>query len=80
MRLLLVDWMMEVCDEFGLKRDTYHLGVYYTDLFLTKIPCRVECLQLLGASSLLLASKIEEVLCPRVRDFAFATDNGFNVQ
>ena len=77
MRLLLIDWMMEVCDEFGLKRDTYHLGVYYTDLFLSKEPCRVEFLQLLGASSLLLASKIEEVLCPRVRDFAFATDDGF---
>jgi hypothetical protein len=33
---------------------------------------------LLGASSLLLASKVEEVMCPRVKDFAFATDNGFS--
>lgn len=78
MRLLLTDWMMEVCDEFGLKRDTFHLGVYYTDLFLTKIQCPIDKLQLLGAASLLLACKIEEVLCPRVKDFVFATDNGFN--
>lgn len=78
MRLLLIDWMMEVCDEFGLKRETYHLAVYYTDLYLTKEYCPIDQLQLLGASSLLLASKIEEVMCPRVKDFAYATDNGFN--
>ena len=77
MRLLLVDWMMEVCDEFGLKRDTFHLATYYVDLYLTKIYCKVDDLQLLGASSLLLACKIEEILCPRVKDFVFATDNGF---
>lgn len=42
MRLLLIDWMMEVCDEFGLKRDTFHLAAYYVDLYLTKEYCRVE--------------------------------------
>lgn len=42
MRLLLIDWMMEVCDEFGLKRDTLHLGCYYTDLYLTKVYCKVD--------------------------------------
>lgn len=36
MRLLLIDWMMEVCDEFQLKRDTYHLAAYYTDMFLSR--------------------------------------------
>lgn len=78
MRLLLVDWMMEVCDEFGLKRETFHLATYYVDLYLTKVYCRVENLQLLGAASLLLACKVEEILCPRVKDFVFATDNGFS--
>lgn len=77
MRLLLVDWMMEVCDEFGLKRDTFHLATYFNDLYLTKVFCKVDDLQLLGASSLLLACKVEEILCPRVKDFVFATDNGF---
>jgi hypothetical protein len=77
MRVLLLDWIMEVCDEFGLKRETYHLAAYYCDMYLTKKLCSVDKLQLLGAASLLLASKIEEIICPRVRDFAFATDNGF---
>jgi cyclin E len=77
MRLLLLDWMMEVCDEFALKRETYHLAAYFTDLYLTKEYSPVDQLQLLGASSLLLACKMEEVVCPRVKDFSFATDNGF---
>jgi len=79
MRLLLLDWMMEVCDEFGLKRETYHLACYLTDLYLTNTLCSIDKLQLLGASALLLSAKVEEVICPRVRDIAFATDNGFTV-
>lgn len=77
MRLLLFDWLMEVCDEFGMKRETFQLSAYFTDLFLSKEFCPVDRLQLLGASSLLLAAKVEEIICPRVKDFAFATDNGF---
>ena len=77
MRLLLLDWISEVTDEFGLKRETYHLAAYYVDRYLTLQFCPVNELQLLGAGSLLLASKSEEIFCPRVRDFAFATDNGF---
>ena len=78
MRLLLVDWMMEVCDEFALSRETFHLSSTYVDLYLTRKYCPIEKLQLLGASSLLLACKMEEIICPRVKDFAYATDNGFN--
>lgn len=77
MRLLLIDWMMEVCDEFALLRETYHLAVAYTDLYLTRKTCPIDRLQLLGASCLMLACKVEEIVCPRVRDFAFATDHGF---
>jgi hypothetical protein len=42
MRLLLFDWMMEVCDEFALTRETYHLASTYTDLFLTKQYCAID--------------------------------------
>lgn len=80
MRLMLIDWMMEVCDEFALARETFHLAVTYTDLYLSKIVCPIDRLQLLGAASLLMACKIEEIICPRVGNFAYATDNGFTNQ
>jgi len=77
MRLMLFDWMMEVSDEFALSRETFHLSITYVDLYLTRRRCQIEVLQLLGAASLLLACKVEEIVCPRVSHFTYATDNGF---
>lgn len=77
---MLVDWMMEVCDEFALVRETFHLAVTYVDLFLSRSKCPIEKLQLLGASSLLIACKVEEIVCPRVAHFSYATDNGFSAK
>lgn len=34
MRAILLDWMMEVCAEFGLKRETFNLALNYTDRYL----------------------------------------------
>jgi len=78
MRLMLLDWIMEVCEEYGLKRETFHLASYFNDLYLTKVLCPMSILQNLGASSLLLACKQEEVICPRTKDLSSATDNGFS--
>jgi len=80
MRLILVDWMMEVCAEFQLKRETFHYAVNYLDCFLSKVPKLSKFnLQLLGTSSLHLASKMEEICVPRIQDFARATDNGYTI-
>jgi len=35
MRAILLDWMMEVCAEFNLKRETFHLAVIYVDRYLS---------------------------------------------
>lgn len=77
---MLIDWLMEVCDEFSLTRETFHLAMMYTDLYLSRVVCHIEKLQLLGASALLIACKVEEIVCPRVSHFAYATDNGFTTQ
>ena len=42
MRLMLLDWMMEVCEEFGLKRETFHLAAYFSDLYLTNSICPMD--------------------------------------
>lgn len=80
MRAILFDWIIEVADEFLLKRDTLHAAMSYIDQYLSK--CNQEVvradLQLLGISSLLLACKVEEVLVPSVKDFVLATDNSYS--
>lgn len=81
MRAILMDWMMEVCNEFTLKRETYHYAANFVDRFLSiRKNVRKEELQLLGVTAMFMAAKMEEVYSPRVADFAKSTDNGYTVQ
>lgn len=79
MREILIDWMIEVCEEFMLKRETLHLSVSYIDHYITHATYLIPKseLQLIGVTSMLLACKIEEVYIPRVGDFALSTDGGY---
>ena len=80
MRAILLDWMMEVWNEFTLKRETFHYSLNYVDRFLSAHSnVKKEELQLIGVTALFLAAKMEEVYSPRVADFAKSTDNGYNV-
>jgi len=80
MRSILLDWMMEVCMEFKLKRETFHLAASYVDRYLSLVP-KIErnLLQLIGVTSLWIASKMEEVYPPKVADFAKSTDDGYTI-
>jgi len=77
MRLVLLDWMNEVCQEYGLKRETFHYAVNFVDRYLSrKESVGKGDLQLIGVTALWLASKMEEIFPPPVSDFAAATDGG----
>ena len=79
MRAILFDWMMEVWNEFTLKRETFYYSANYVDRFLSiHQTIKKEELQLVGVTSMFIAAKMEEVYSPRVADFAKSTDNGYN--
>ena len=80
MREILIDWLMEVCEEFMLKRETLYITISYLDRYLALADYQIPKheLQLIGVTSLFLACKIEEVYIPRLNDFALATDGGYN--
>jgi len=60
MRAILIDWMMEVCCEFHLRRETFHLAVTYVDQYLSKSePITKGKLQLVGLTAMVLATKVE---------------------
>jgi cyclin E len=59
MRSILYDWISEVCKEFTLKRETFHLCVHNLDRYMSKIQIAKSELQLLGLASLYIACKIE---------------------
>ena len=59
MRSILVDWLVEVQECFELYHETLYLGVKLLDHFLEKTPIKRDELQLVGASALIISSKIE---------------------
>lgn len=56
MRGVLVDWLVEVAEEYKLLSDTLYLTVSYVDRFLSLNSLNRKMLQLLGVSSMLIAS------------------------
>ncbi|KAF8404938.1 hypothetical protein HHK36_009833 [Tetracentron sinense] len=77
MRGVLVDWLVEVAEEYKLLSDTLFLTVSYIDRFLSLHTLNRQRLQLLGVSSMLIASKYEEISPPHVEDFCYITDNTY---
>ncbi|KAG6608177.1 Cyclin-A2-1, partial [Cucurbita argyrosperma subsp. sororia] len=77
MRGILVDWIVEVTEEYKLVPDTLYLTVNIIDRFLSQNHMEKKRLQLLGVACMLIASKYEEICAPRVEDFCFITDNTY---
>ena len=59
MREILVDWLVEVSEEYQLSLETLFLTKNYIDRYLSRVSLSRSKLQLLGISSLLVASKFE---------------------
>lgn len=81
MRASLLDWMMEVGSELALRRETIQNAIIITDWYLSK--CHnfpKNKLQLLSLSTMLLASKIEEIYAPTVQNFAFTTNGAYSTK
>ncbi|CAF2083344.1 BnaA06g10270D [Brassica napus] len=77
MRGILVDWLVEVSEEYTLVPDSLYLTVYLIDWFLHGNYLERQRLQLLGITCMLIASKYEEISAPRIEEFCFITDNTY---
>ncbi|KAK4365792.1 hypothetical protein RND71_013672 [Anisodus tanguticus] len=77
MRSILIDWLVEVSEEYRLVPDTLYLTVHLIDRFLSEIYIEKQKLQLLGVTCMLIASKYEEICAPRVEEFCVITDNTY---
>ncbi|KAG9146500.1 hypothetical protein Leryth_011784 [Lithospermum erythrorhizon] len=78
MRGILIDWLVEVVEEYRLDPDTLYLTVNLIDRFLSCNYVEKQKLQLLGVTCMLIASKYEEICAPRVEEFCFITDNTYS--
>ena len=77
MRGILVDWLVEVAEEYKLVPDTLFLSVAYIDRCLSAHVVQRAQLQLVGVTCMLIAAKYEEIYAPQVDEFCYITDNTY---
>merc|ERR1719369_1642590 len=78
MRSILVDWLVEVAEEYKLQTETLYLAVSYIDWFLSYMSVQRAKLQLVGTACMFIASKYEEIYPPDVGEFVYITDDTYN--
>ena len=80
MRLILLDWLQQVCSDYFLKRQTYHRAIQYLDRYLPSADeITAEEYQLVGITALHLATKIEEIYPPHIRAFIDSTNDSVTI-
>ncbi|CAM0957311.1 unnamed protein product [Alopecurus aequalis] len=77
MRAVLIDWLVEVTEEYRLAPETLYLTVNYIDRYLSRKEIDRHKLQLLGVACLLIAAKHEEICPPQVEELCYITDNTY---
>ncbi|XP_065346172.1 G2/mitotic-specific cyclin-B2-like [Cloeon dipterum] len=82
MRSTVVDWLVGVHREFMLLSETLYLAVYIFDKYMaTALATPKAHLQLVGVTSLLIASKFKEIMCPTtVGDCIYITDYTYTTE
>ncbi|XVE55290.1 hypothetical protein DITRI_Ditri03aG0146900 [Diplodiscus trichospermus] len=77
MRAILVDWLVELTEEYRLVPEALFLTVNYIDRYLSGNSVNRQQLQLLGVACMMIASKYEEICAPQVEEFCYVTDNTY---
>ncbi|XP_016008755.2 G2/mitotic-specific cyclin-B3 [Rousettus aegyptiacus] len=75
MRVILVDWLVEVQMTFEVSHKTLYLAVKLVDHYLMKVICKRDKLQLLGSTAFLIAAKFEEPYPPCLDEFLYICDD-----
>ncbi|KAB2620285.1 G2/mitotic-specific cyclin S13-7-like [Pyrus ussuriensis x Pyrus communis] len=78
MRSILIDWLIDVHRKFELMPETFYLTVNILDRYLSKKIISRRELQLVGISSMVIASKYEEIWAPQVNDFVCLSDYAYS--
>ena len=80
MRIILINWLIEVHLKFKLLPETLFLTINFIDRYLQKNQTSRDKLQLIAVSSLLIACKYEEIYPPEISSFVYITDNAYKKQ
>ncbi|XWS15157.1 hypothetical protein CRYUN_Cryun35bG0070200 [Craigia yunnanensis] len=75
MRAILINWLVQVVEEYRLVPETLYLTVNYIDRYLSGNSINRQQLQLLGVACMMIAVKYEEICAPKAEEFCYLTGN-----
>lgn len=78
MRSVLIDWMVEIQENFELNQETLYLGVKLVDIYLSNKIVSRNNLQLVGGAAMFVASKYDESDSPSIADFLYICDGAYD--
>uniref|UniRef100_A0A1I7YRQ1 G2/mitotic-specific cyclin-B3 n=1 Tax=Steinernema glaseri TaxID=37863 RepID=A0A1I7YRQ1_9BILA len=78
-RPVLVDWMVELQEHFGLKHETLYLAVKLMDTYVsrTKDIIRRDSFHLISATAIFIACKYDESSLPLINDLIYVSEDSF---
>lgn len=77
-RSILINWLVEVTDEYELQTETLFICANIIDRFLSKMSVSTSHFQLLGVAAMFIATKYEEIYPPYLSQFVEVTDETFS--
>jgi len=77
MRAILIDWLVEVVEQYRLHSSTLFLCVNLVDRALNYLKVPRQKLQLVGCACLFISAKYEEIYPPSVQKFVEVCDNAY---
>jgi len=80
MRGILVDWLVELTEEYRLQSQTLFQAVNLVDRYLMVKDVDRSMLQCLGCACMLISAKYEEIHPPQADDFVYISDNTYTRQ
>ena len=77
-RAFLVEWIIDVHRKFRLMPETLYVTVFLIDQYLSLKQIKKSQLHILGVTSLLIATKYEEIYPPELKDLLSVSENKFS--
>jgi len=77
---ILFDWIIELHYKFKMRQETLHLTISLVNRILCEVKISKAQLQLLGVTTFFMASKIEEIYPPKIKELVYLTNNAYSKQ
>ncbi|AVL94135.1 putative serine/threonine protein kinase [Megavirus vitis] len=81
-RIILVNWLIGICQSNKIKHETLHLGIFIMNKYLRKIKYQIpkSNIQAIGIMAVNIAAKISEIKCIELAKICTLCDNIYTVQ